>query len=87
MNEYLTSTSTTPLALLALIAPLSLSFSISPGITFEDEDPQANFAFHFETSYEFEVRGLHMGPVLEFAFDPEDIHISLGLHIGFGFWV
>ena len=63
-----------------------LSFSISPGITFEDEDPKANFAFHFETSYEFEVRNLHVGPVLEFAFDPEDVHISLGLHIGFGFW-
>jgi len=26
-----------------------------------------------------------IGPSSEFAYDPEDIHLSLGLHIGYGF--
>lgn len=58
---------------------------VSPGFTFEDKLSQSMFALHIETSYDFDVGHFHMGPVLEFAYDPEDIHISLGLHIGFGF--
>ena len=59
---------------------------LSPGITFESEDSSSiNFAFHIETSYEIELYNFHVGPVLEFAYDPEDYHISLGLHIGYGF--
>ncbi|MBL4623661.1 MAG: hypothetical protein JKY42_00720 [Flavobacteriales bacterium] len=61
-----------------------LSINLSPGITFEDNS-KVNFALHFETSYEFEIRNFHIGPALEFAYDPEDYHISLGLHIGYGF--
>lgn len=62
--------------------------NLSPGITFEDEEGESsetNFALHFETSYEFEVKNFHIGPVFEVAYDPEDYHISLGLHVGFGF--
>ena len=63
-----------------------LSIILSPGITFEDnENSNLNFALHFEVSYEFEINNFHIGPVLEFAYDPEDYHISLGLHIGYGF--
>lgn len=58
---------------------------VSPGFTFEDKLSQSMFALHIETSYDFDVGHFHIGPVLEFAYDPEDIHISLGLHIGFGF--
>lgn len=64
------------------IAPLS--FNASPGITFEDNGG-INFALHLETAYEWEISNFHIGPALEFAYDPEDIHISAGLHIGFGF--
>lgn len=72
--------------LIASYRPIEhLSFSLSPGLTFEDVDPTAKFALHFETSYEFEFKHLHIGPALEFAYDPEDFHISLGLHVGFGF--
>lgn len=63
-----------------------LSFIVSPGITFEDENPESpHFALHVETAYEFEIRDFHLGPVFEFAYDTEDIHISLGLHLGIGF--
>lgn len=61
------------------------SFYVSPGLAFEDESDHTNFAFHLESSYEFEVNDFHIGPVLEFAYDVEDYHISLGLHIGYGF--
>lgn len=60
--------------------------NLSPGITIENNNWNiVNFAFHIETSYEFELGNFHLGPVLEWAYDPEDIHISLGLHIGIGF--
>jgi len=63
-----------------------LRLNISPGITFEDENPsKPNFALHIETAYKFEIENIHLGPVFEFAYHPEDFHFSLGLHIGFGF--
>lgn len=63
-----------------------LSLTLSPGITLENVRPcEVNFALHFETVYEFEIKNIHLGPVFEFAYDPEDYHISLGLHIGYGF--
>lgn len=62
-----------------------LSINISPGLTFEDGDKTARFALHLETTYEFEIGNFHLGPAFEFASDPEDFHLSLGLHIGYGF--
>lgn len=63
-----------------------LSLNIAPGFTSEDSDLlKTNFAIHFESSYEFQLGDFHIGPVAEIAYDPEDIHISLGLHLGIGF--
>ena len=62
-----------------------LSISISPGIAAEDGNPKIHFTFHQETAYEFEIHKFHIGPAIEFAFDKEDIHISIGLHLGYGF--
>lgn len=60
--------------------------NLSPGLTFEDEEvSELNFALHLESSYEFELGNFHVGPVLELAYDPEDYHISLGIHLGYGF--
>lgn len=66
-----------------LIHPLS--FSLSPGVTFEGEHPDEKaFALHFETVYEFEIGNFHLGPVFEMAWHSEDYHISLGVHLGLG---
>lgn len=63
-----------------------LSVNISPGLTFEGkETDHTGFAMHLETSYDFEIKDLHLGPILELAADREDLHLSLGLHLGFGF--
>ena len=35
--------------------------------------------------YEFEFESFHIGPLLELAYHPEDFHISLGIHVGWGF--
>ena len=74
------------LGLVAAFRPIErFSINVSPGLTFEDVNPKANFALHFETSYEFEIKHIHIGPVFEFAYDPDDYHISIGIHLGFGF--
>lgn len=62
-----------------------LNINISPGFTVEDNSSQLSFALHVETSYEFEIKNFHIGPALEFAYDPEDYHISFGVHVGIGF--
>jgi hypothetical protein len=63
----------------------NLSFIVSPGLSFEDGNQEVRFALHLETSYEFEIKNFHIGPAFEFAYDSEDLHISLGIHIGYGF--
>ncbi|MCK9481967.1 MAG: hypothetical protein M0R38_09445 [Bacteroidia bacterium] len=60
--------------------------ALAPGLTFEDNQfSQPQFSFHVETSYEFEFKHFHLGPTVEFAFDSNEYHVSLGIHIGFGF--
>lgn len=64
----------------------SLLLSISPGITFEDgNSSEPGFALHFETTYEFEIGNFHIGPLVGIAYDPEDYHLGVGLHFGYGF--
>ncbi len=62
-----------------------LNLNVSPGLTFEDGNSTISFALHLETSYEFEIKNFHVGPAIEFAYDPEDYHISVGIHVGYGF--
>ena len=66
-----------------IIHPLTVS--LSPGVAFEGEHSgETDFALHFETVYEFELGRLHIGPMVEIAYHPEDWHLSLGIHLGFG---
>lgn len=60
-----------------------LSLIVSPGVTaergsMEDMEP----SLHVEGSYGFELGRVHVGPAAEWAWDPEHMHISIGLHIG-----
>lgn len=63
----------------------NLNLSVSPGLTFEHDRKNPDLSLHFETMYEFDLHYFHLGPVFEAAFSKEDVHLSLGLHIGFGF--
>lgn len=64
----------------------NLSLNVSPGLTMEQNSlSNLNYAIHFEGAYEFELGNFHLGPNLEYAYEPEDSHLSFGLHIGFGF--
>jgi len=71
--------------ILSYAPPGHFDLSLSPGITFDDNDAKLNFGIHLETLYEFEIGIFHIGPVAEFAYAVEDYHVSLGLHFGFGF--
>ena len=62
-----------------------LSLNVSPGLTSEAAEDHLLFALHLESSYEFEIGNFHIGPLIEIAYDPEDYHTSLGLHVGYGF--
>lgn len=77
----------TTIGLVTAFQPINrLMVNLSPGIVFEKgQTKDLNFAIHLESSYEFEYRNLHYGPLFEFAYDEEDIHMSIGLHIGIGF--
>jgi len=68
-------------------APIEhLALSLSPGIIFNDNNASdLHFGLHLETLYEFEIGIIHIGPVAEFAYSADDYHVSLGVHVGFGF--
>ena len=63
-----------------------LVLMVSPGITFDDfREEHFDFSIHLEAGYEFEIKHFHLGPVLGVAFIPGDYHLSLGIHLGYGF--
>ena len=57
-----------------------LNLCLAPGGTFEEDN--IALSVHAETTYEFELHGVHFGPTLGFAYNSEDTHLSLGLHTG-----
>ncbi|HYQ56570.1 MAG TPA: hypothetical protein VEP89_04410 [Draconibacterium sp.] len=62
-----------------------LHFALTPGIAFEGEGwEEKNFALHFETAYDFQVGDIHLGPMVELGYNFEHVHLSMGVHIGFG---
>jgi hypothetical protein len=66
------------------ISPLGLS--LSPGVLFPGgERSTMSFALHAEAVYEFEINNFHLGPAIEFAYASNEIHISFGLHLAYGF--
>lgn len=62
------------------------SLSLSPGIAFESMgDEPVTFALHAEALYEWEVGKIHLGPVIGIGYEIKDVHVSAGIHLGFGF--
>jgi len=55
----------------------------SPGISVKEIEADSDFTFQLETIYEFMIHGFHLGPVFQFAYDPDDTRVSLGLHLGY----
>lgn len=60
-----------------------LNICISPGAIFNDGT--VAFSVHVETTYEFELHGMHVGPTLGYAYNAQAMHISFGLHTGIEF--
>ncbi|NUM32354.1 MAG: hypothetical protein HUU47_08525 [Bacteroidetes bacterium] len=59
---------------------------VSPGLTIEKRNyKEKEFALHLEATYEFDFKDFHIGPVIEFAYDPNDYHSSIGVHLAYGF--
>lgn len=75
------------LGIIGSYRPIShLYFQLSPGVAIiGTEDPDFRFALHLETTYEFEFNHFHIGPAMEFAHNMEHFHISMGLHLAYGF--
>ena len=62
-----------------------LTLFLAPGIMFiEKEDSEKRFAIHFGIEYEFELEKIFLAPEFEVAIAGDDIHLMLGIHIGFG---
>lgn len=64
-----------------------LSLNAGPGMVFAKHEGETEIlpAFHAEAVFEFNVGGIHLGPMLGFGIDSEETHFSLGVHVGFGF--
>lgn len=64
-----------------------LILEAGPGWTFSKHEGEweNGLSGHLECIYEFEWKGIHLGPMAGFGFDHEETHFSLGLHVGIGF--
>ncbi len=64
-----------------------LSLLAGPGLVLGKHDNEFEIipAFHTEAVFEFNFRGLHIGPMVGYGRDREDSHFSAGFHIGIGF--
>lgn len=57
-------------------------FNIAPGVTWLTTQPNSiKPSLHLEGIYAFEIGKIHLGPLVAVAFNTEDFHTSLGLHL------
>lgn len=63
-------------------------FNIKAGpgisITSEDEHNESSLTAHLECIYEFEIGGIHLGPLIGYGIDKHGHHIGFGIHLGMG---
>ncbi len=64
-----------------------LTLTAGPGVAISRHEGNRELlpALHTEAQLEFNLRGIHLGPMAGFGFDREESHFSVGLHIGLGF--
>jgi len=64
-----------------------LSLNAGPGVVFakHEGETEVHPAFHTEAVIEFDIFGIHAGPMIGFGIDPEETHFAAGIHIGLGF--
>ncbi len=74
-------------SLLACYHPVEpLTLCLAPGVMLIDHDRfESRAALHFGVEYEFEVGGGSLAPSVEAAVSGDDVHLMLGVHVGFGF--
>ena len=59
---------------------------IAPGITYGGSAiSEAEPTVHLETTYEFELGPIDLGPAFEVAVEPNDVHMTLALHLDLHF--
>ena len=61
-----------------------LNASVAPGVLVVETEQgwTPKVAAHFELAWEFDLGGVHLGPVLEYAWSSIDQHAMVGLHVG-----
>ena len=64
-----------------------ISLNVGPGVVFgkHESEFEVQPAFHTEAVFEFDILGVHAGPMIGFGIDPEETHFSVGIHVGLGF--
>ncbi len=64
-----------------------LSINAGPGFNFGKHEGETEYtpALHAEAVFEFDVKKVHIGPVVGFGLDKDEAHFSLGVHLGYGF--
>lgn len=60
-----------------------LAVTAAPGIAFSNTG-LVEFSTHLEMTYEFEIKNFHVGPLVEWAIEPDEMHFTIGIHVGFG---
>lgn len=65
----------------------AVSILAGPGMILVKHDGNTEIkpAIHAEAVFEFNVGGLHLGPMIGYGADKDDHHFSVGVHIGLGF--
>lgn len=63
-----------------------LNIGLTPGFTFEGSEINSGVpSLHLETAWEFAIGALHLGPVVGFGVDKNEMHMGVGIHFGMGF--
>ena len=75
------------LSIILLYRPIEhFSVNFAPGVSWlATENNSAKPSLHLEGLYEWEFGNFHLGPLVGIAFNTEDLHASLGLHMAIGF--